>query len=704
MALGLAGSAVLAAALAAAQLLPVLEFTQATSRAAGEGPLDIYLFSIEPHRFAELIWPSVFGTSFGRNANWTEAVRFPGVREEIWVPSLYIGCLALILAAAAVRFRRVPARQVWLSIIVAGSLLGSMGKYTSPTWAARLLARSTGAGIPDIGRMDHYNDAPIRVDGYLRDGDGSFYWWITTVLPGFGQFRFPAKLFTLTTFGLAALAGIGWDSLQSGRNRGTLALAALLLAVSLILLIIVLAQRQSILDALHAVANKRHVSSFGPLDALGGCHDLVRALIHGTLVLILAMIMIPLAGRKPAPVGLLVLIIVSADLAVANARYVATVPQALFEGEPEVVRIIKEAERQNPSPGPFRVHRMAAWNPPRWFTSSSAERVRDFVVWERATIQSKYGITQGIDYTHTVGFANLLDYEWFFAGFPLPIRERKARELGAGAKAGQKVLYFPRRGVDLWNSRYFILPVFPRGWMEEDRGYAAFLDNSDLVYPLFLQEPGRNDERRAWIESQDYQIRRNRQAYPRAWVVHDSRPLPVLDGLTKLQQGGPMLEILYSDDSIWHDSTQTSFDPRRLVWIEQDKLLELKPFLSGRSPRPTETVKVTYPSPQRVELEANLESPGIVVLSDIHYPGWKLTIDGHPAPIYKVNRVMRGAAVPDGFHRLLYTYEPRSFQVGATITLAALAAAAAFAIFCVFRPRARSADLLPRVEFPGQIQ
>ena len=108
-----------------------------------------------------------------------------------------------------------------------------------------------------------------------------------------------------------------------------------------------------------------------------------------------------------------------------------------------------------------------------------------------------------------------------------------------------------------------------------------------------------------------------------------------------------MQEILYSDDRIWHDSTLTAFDPRRLVWIEKDKQLELRAFLSGKPPRPTETVKVSYPSPQRVELEANLESAGIVVLADIHYPGWKLTIDGQPAPIYKVNRLMRGAAVPD---------------------------------------------------------
>ena len=684
MLLGLVGSGALAAALAAAQLLPVLEFTQATSRAAGEGPHDIYPFSIESQRLAEFIWPSVFGTSFGRNAKWIEAAQIPGIRQPIWAPSLYIGCLALILAVAALRFRCGPARQVWLSVIVTVSLVGSLGQYTSPIWAARLLAQTTGIAIPDIGPLEIVDVTPIRLDRYLRDGDGSLYWWMTTVLPGFRQFRYPAKLFTFTTFGLAALAGMGWDALWAGRNQGTLALAAFLLVLSLGLLSIVLMQRQPIMSAMAA---KKTQSSFGPLDPMAGFHELVRALAHGAVGLALTLTLIPLAGRRPVLAGLIAVVAVSADLAVANARYVLTVPQALFEDEPEVLRIINEAERQNPSPGPFRVHRMPIWNPHRWTTDSSTDRVRDFVTWERGTIQPKYGITKGIEYTHTLGVAELFDYEWFFSGFPRTIREPVA--LALGARAGQEVVYFPRRSFDMWNSRYFVLPVYPNGWMDEDRGYAAFLDETELVYPLLLRERGREAEQKAWIESHDYQIRRNRQVYPRAWVVHDSRPLPDLEGLTRLQQSGPMQEILYNDDRIWHDSTLIPFDPRRLVWIEKDKQLELRAFLSGKPPRPTETVKVSYPSPQRVELEASLESAGIVVLADIHYPGWKLTIDGQPAPIYKVNRLMRGAAVPDGVHRLVYSYEPRSFQVGGTITLAGLAAAAAFAVYCTRRPSPR---------------
>ena len=45
------------------------------------------------------------------------------------------------------------------------------------------------------------------------------------------------------------------------------------------------------------------------------------------------------------------------------------------------------------------------------------------------------------------------------------------------------------------------------------------------------------------------------------------------------------------------------------------------PYLSGKRPRPSETVKVTYPNPQQAVLEVTLESPGLVVLADIYYPG-----------------------------------------------------------------------------------
>ena len=101
-------------------------------------------------------------------------------------------------------------------------------------------------------------------------------------------------------------------------------------------------------------------------------------------------------------------------------------------------------------------------------------------------------------------------------------------------------------------------------------------------------------------------------------------------------------------------------------------------------PGVAETVTVTSYSPQRVELDAAL-APGLVVLADIYYPGWRLTIDGKEAPIYRANRMMR-VAVRAGRYHLVFTYEPRSFVVGGGITLAALAVLGVLGVAFTFRP------------------
>jgi hypothetical protein len=445
----------------------------------------------------------------------------------------------------------------------------------------------------------------------------------------------------------------------------------------------VVASRQGILSALSADEGG---SSFGPLDPLAGYQELVRGLSHGLVVLFAAIALFSLARRSAPAAAALALICVASDLAIANARHVTTVPQALLEGESEVVRIIREAEDRQPSEGPFRVHRMPQWNPPYWLSHTSDDRIRDFVTWERGTIQPKYGITQGIEYTHTIGVAELYDYEWFFGGFPFTVRGQTAASLGLAS--GQKVVYFPRRSFDMWNTRYFILPQYPNGWMDEFRGYASFLHETEQIYPPLEQfrGPDKTEAMKEWIEKSDFQIRRNRQMYPRAWVVHDARGLPPLEGKTRAERGGPMQEFLYDADPIWNDPTLPVHDPRRVVWIDNEDWLGLRANLGGQPRRPGETVKVAYPTPQRIELEATLEFPGIVILADVFYPGWKLTIDGIPAPIYQVNRLMRGAAVTSGTHRLVYTYEPRSFRVGAMISIAGLAMLAILSFALMIRP------------------
>jgi hypothetical protein len=442
--------------------------------------------------------------------------------------------------------------------------------------------------------------------------------------------------------------------------------------------------RPAILTAFRAAAI---ASNFGPFDPDGGFRALVRSLVHASIVLGFGRIIRWKVRTHPDLAGACILMLVTADLAVANARCVLTVPQSVLSAKPEVLRIIEEDERKHPAPGPFRIHRMPDWQPRGWQTTSSADRALDFVVWEHDTLLPKYGINLGVEYTHTFGVGEIYDHEWFFGSSP-----RIVRNLGMakalGVEMGREIVYFPRRSFDLWNTRYFVLPFDSLGWRDPSRGYASFLFESERIDPPTQARPTAGDARtlKSWASNRDYQVLRNLQELPRAWAVHRARRLDPPAVLSLDGGGGAAQELLYADDPLWHDATKRAFDPRTVAWVDGKKMTELAPYLSGRPPGLTETVKVTYPRPDRAELEASLESSGLVILADVHYPGWELTIDGKPAPIYVVNRVMRGAAVAAGNHRLVYTYSPRSFLIGRVVSLIGLGVFALLAIACARRP------------------
>ncbi len=86
-----------------------------------------------------------------------------------------------------------------------------------------------------------------------------------------------------------------------------------------------------------------------------------------------------------------------------------------------------------------------------------------------------------------------------------------------------------------------------------------------------------------------------------------------------------------------------------------------------------ESCHVVRNDPNHVEIEAVLHSPGLVVLADIYYPGWKLEVEsnGEPATsmsILRTNRMMRGVLLPAGKHRLTYRYQPVTFKIGAAMS------------------------------------
>lgn len=69
-------------------------------------------------------------------------------------------------------------------------------------------------------------------------------------------------------------------------------------------------------------------------------------------------------------------------------------------------------------------------------------------------------------------------------------------------------------------------------------------------------------------------------------------------------------------------------------------------------------------------VQVKLNCDGMLLMSDIEYPGWKAEVDGRAAEIYEADGFLRGVPVPAGTHRVVFRYRPGSAYAGAALTLA----------------------------------
>jgi hypothetical protein len=114
------------------------------------------------------------------------------------------------------------------------------------------------------------------------------------------------------------------------------------------------------------------------------------------------------------------------------------------------------------------------------------------------------------------------------------------------------------------------------------------------------------------------------------------------------------------------------FDARRLAVTERDV-----PGIprAGRAPAGSAgTARLVRTDRERVVASATASRRSLLVLTDVHYPGWKARVDGRPAPIERVDYLLRGVAVPPGRHEVEFRYEPSSWRLGWLLSLVSLTA------------------------------
>ena len=86
----------------------------------------------------------------------------------------------------------------------------------------------------------------------------------------------------------------------------------------------------------------------------------------------------------------------------------------------------------------------------------------------------------------------------------------------------------------------------------------------------------------------------------------------------------------------------------------------------------TASVVLTKYEPNNMTYTVNSTKGGVVVFSEVYYPGWTATIDGQPAELGRVNYILRALNVKAGKHEVVLDFHPTSISTTETIAYAAL--------------------------------
>lgn len=84
------------------------------------------------------------------------------------------------------------------------------------------------------------------------------------------------------------------------------------------------------------------------------------------------------------------------------------------------------------------------------------------------------------------------------------------------------------------------------------------------------------------------------------------------------------------------------------------------------------SVTLTAYEPNALTYKVNSKAGGLVVLSEIYYPGWTATLDGRDIAIGRADYVLRAVRVPAGSHTLSLKFDPQSLHATEAVAYGAL--------------------------------
>ncbi|MDP2208992.1 MAG: YfhO family protein [Bacteroidota bacterium] len=136
---------------------------------------------------------------------------------------------------------------------------------------------------------------------------------------------------------------------------------------------------------------------------------------------------------------------------------------------------------------------------------------------------------------------------------------------------------------------------------------------------------------------------------PRAWFVYNYK-------------------VISEDEKIKEFMSRPDFDPSQVVVLEEEIKL---PPAQNRSWDSWKAKIISYKL-NSISLDVSTPDDGVLVLSEIFYPGWKAYVDGVEQNILRANWNLRAIKVKKGQYKIEIRFEPNPLYNGAIISFATI--------------------------------
>jgi hypothetical protein len=126
----------------------------------------------------------------------------------------------------------------------------------------------------------------------------------------------------------------------------------------------------------------------------------------------------------------------------------------------------------------------------------------------------------------------------------------------------------------------------------------------------------------------------------------------------------------------------SDFNPLNEVVLE-------RPLLFSSDENLKSQVRITSYTNQAVIIRSSLDGPGVLVLTDSFYPGWRVYVDGREKEILRANLFFRAVALSKEDQLVEFHYKPLSFTIGSGVSLITLCGLLLFVIKATINQRTR---------------